>query len=115
MNQLTLLQRFTRGQSLWLVIAVALGLALGSQAAAAKESPPCSSAFPSHPSRGLPPQGTPAALPSPILRRPVQHQRKSRCAALRLAACRGVSEGWPMAEACGQGGGAKRAFVLPIR
>lgn len=37
MNQLTLPQRFTTGQSLWLIIAVALGLSLGSQAAAAKE------------------------------------------------------------------------------
>ena len=37
MNQLTLPQRFTTGQSLWLIIAVALGLALGSQAATAKE------------------------------------------------------------------------------
>jgi hypothetical protein len=31
------------------------------------------------------PQGAPEALPYPILRRPVQHQRKSRCAVLRLS------------------------------
>jgi hypothetical protein len=37
MNQLTLRQRFTTGRSLWLMIAVALGLALGSQAATARE------------------------------------------------------------------------------
>jgi hypothetical protein len=26
-----------------------------------------------------------------------------------------AGEGWPLAEACGQGDGAKKGFILPIR
>src|SRR5215475_1742092 len=57
---------------------------------------------------------------------PVQPYPKSYCAALRLAGCSGgllwraggaasaAGEEWPSAEAYGRGGGAKRAFILPI-
>jgi hypothetical protein len=37
MNRQTLQHRFTTGRQLWLIIAVTLRLALGTQAAAAKE------------------------------------------------------------------------------
>jgi hypothetical protein len=64
------------------------------------------------------------ASPSPILR----GIPMPRWAALRLAesCCDGLSQragdaaiaarkGWPPAEACGRGDGAKKAFILPIR
>jgi len=74
-----------------------------------------------------PSRSTPGGLlPSPILRREssprgAARRRAPPCSgALRRAAasrwargkCRG--RGWPSAEACGRGGGAKRAFILPI-
>ena len=73
------------------------------------DAPP---SLPKSPFPRLSPQGTPEALPSPIL----SCLSRTRFAALRLVASRSGSQplGQP-AAACGRSGGAKSGFVFPIR
>src|SRR6266849_8566079 len=64
------------------------------------------------PSDGIVPrpphQGTPEALPSPILSR-MSSTSQTRAVLRRAAgAASAAGEGWPPAEACGQGAGRKR-------